>query len=80
MRIADFENAVEAKGNIDIDEVKVNHGQVRQCYGHTETVLILWDQFGRAFSVGRKQGIDISECQVSEKEYERDSRFDLTFV
>lgn len=52
MKTEDFEKAIDALGcSVHIDEMKLHGSHVRQCLGHTDTFLILWDNIGRAFGI-----------------------------
>lgn len=80
MRVNDFETAISALGvSVHIDEMKLRGSHVRQCLGHTDTLLILWDDCGRAFS------IDVSDCQDPQHDdyevwdYRRNKQFNLKF-
>ena len=81
MKVEDFEKAVDALScSVHIDEMKLRGSHVRQCLGHTDTLLILWDDGGRAF------GIDVSDCHDPQHEdyntWDYDRRmtdFDLKF-
>ena len=85
MRVQDFEQAIEALNcNIEIDEMKIRHGQVRQVNGHTSGLKVVWDELGRAFSMPFDQDaeefIDVdSGSIVNGRRLERDSNFDLKF-
>ena len=51
MKVRDFERAIDAlSADITIDEMKLRHSDVRQVNAHTDNQLIVWDEYGRAFS------------------------------
>ncbi len=83
MRIEDFEKAIDAKHlGLIIDEIKLAKGQVRVCYGHVGSTLIMWDEQGLAYSVEycAEDGEDIdndTHDKVSDSVYNRDDSFDL---
>lgn len=85
MKTEDFEKAIDALGyKIDIDEMKLKGGQVRECYGHLGCVLLMWDGSGFAYSVAHdtknKGKIDHdTHDAVPIGCYNRDSLFDLKF-
>lgn len=88
MKAKDFEKAIDAlKADITIDEMKLRHSDVRQANAHTDTQLIVWDEFGRAFSATKKSesemflvdGEDGSTVGMSGIPVERDKSFDLKF-
>lgn len=52
MKIEDFEKAIDALNRgIEIDEIKLQNGQVRFVYGHTDSRLLLWNWIGLAYSL-----------------------------
>lgn len=52
MKIKDFEEAIDALNcGIEIDEIKLQHGQVRFVCGHISSRLLLWDCIGLAYSL-----------------------------
>ncbi|MBO5058003.1 MAG: hypothetical protein J6C05_08890 [Prevotella sp.] len=85
MKTEDFEKAIDALGyKIDIDEIKINGGQVRMCFGHTGSTLIMWDNYGIAYStewnIEEDGEIDHdTHDRVSDSCYNRDENFDLKF-
>ena len=88
MKTIDFEKAIKTLCvDIIIDEVKLRHSNVRQVNAHTEDKLLVWDEYGRAFSANKdnKREIFFSENEDGNFEgqlgipLERDSSFDLTF-
>lgn len=51
MRTEDFEKAIDDLGlGIVIDEMKLNHGYVRQVTGHIDNEGIIWNAIGKGFS------------------------------
>lgn len=85
MRVSDFENAIVALNcNVDIDEMKLRGGHVRQAFGHTDSLKVVWDEVGRAFSMPIEQKkekfLDLdSKRFVYGCRLERDTAFDLKF-
>ena len=82
MKVEDFEKAVAAlDSNIVLDEMRINKGHVRMCYGHTGCTLIMWDETGQAYTVEYSDG-DVDQDthdMVSDGVYNRDENFDLKF-
>lgn len=88
MKTKDFERAILALGaGIVIDEMKMRHADVRQVNGHTDTLLIVWDEHGRGFSASKEsksdtfftedeEGVFVEKRGVS---ISRDASFDLKF-
>lgn len=88
MKVKDFEKAIDAlSADITIDEMKIHYSDVRQVYAHIDTMLIVWDEYGRSFSASKE-----GECQIFRTEEEdggivaksgvavtRDKSFDLKF-
>lgn len=81
MRTEDFEKAIDALNlGILIDEMKLNHGHVRQVTGHLENEGIIWNEKGEGFS---------TEFEMKEKDGElvgvfgksqgRNKMYDLKF-
>lgn len=88
MKTADFEKAILALGDdIVIDEMKLRHSNVRQVNGHTDKLLIVWDEYGRGFSTGKSkkgeifftEGDNGKVTSVKGIPLERDTLFDLKF-
>jgi len=85
MKIEDFEKAINALNRgIEIDEVKLRGGHVRQAFGHTDCLKVVWDELGRAFSMPIEQKkekfLDLdSKRFVYGRRLERDTAFDLKF-
>lgn len=85
MKTEDFEKAIDALGyKIDIDEMKLKGGQVRMCFGHVGSTLIMWDNYGIAYStewnIEEDGEIDHdTHDRVSDSCYNRDENFDLKF-
>ena len=83
MRISDFEKSIEGLGcQVVLDEVKILHGHVRQCYGHQGQTLVMWDDLGRGFSYSFDKELseeDFGMMQEFKEEinYERDNVYDL---
>ena len=51
MKTKEFEKAIDALNlSIVIDEMKLNHGHVRQVTGHLENEGIIWNEKGESFS------------------------------
>ena len=82
MKIENFENAIGALNcAIEIDEFKLKDNQVRRCFAHGEHVLLMWNEFGRAFGLN----VDDDVCDSStyegydELDYERKAIYDLKF-
>ena len=54
MKVKDFERAIDALGtDVTIDEMKLCHSDVRQVNAHTDSLLIVWDECGKAFSANK---------------------------
>lgn len=88
MKVKDFERAIDALcANITIDEMKLHHSEVRQVNAHTDSQLIVWDEYGRASSASKKskpdifltEGEDGNIIGVSGIAVDRDKSFDLKF-
>ena len=85
MRVSDFENSIVALNcNVDIDEMKLRGGHVRQAFGHTDSLKVVWDEVGRAFSMPSNQEpevfIDLDTHQkMNGRRLQRDTAFDLKF-
>lgn len=82
MTIKDFETAIDAKNcGIAIDEMRlVLRGTVRQCFGHKDSTLIMWDGNGRGFSCQYDGEIDCdTHYNVPMESYNRDKVYDLEF-
>ena len=74
MKIYDFEKAVEnLNAGVVLDEMKIKGGHVGVCIGHTDTLHLEWDEFGRAY--GRRLVDDGEEGY----EIDRMPEFDLKF-
>ncbi len=51
MKTKEFEKAIDALNlGIVIDEMKLNHSNVRQVTGHLENEGIIWNEKGESFS------------------------------
>lgn len=88
MKIKEFEKAIDALcAGVTIDEMKLKHSNVRQVNAHTDSQLIVWDEYGRAFSAGKESeremfladGEDGNIIGMSGIAVERDKSFDLKF-
>lgn len=89
MSITFFEKAIEALcvQGLEIDEVKMkadSGGHVRQVNGHTDTLLVVWDELGRAFTTPKNRGteefVDLGSGKATfGKRLKRDNKFDLKF-
>lgn len=88
MKVKDFERAIDAlSADITIDEMKLRHSDVRQVNAHTTNQLIVWDDYGRAFSASKgcehemflTDGEDGNIVGMSGIPVERDKSFDLKF-
>lgn len=85
MGVKDFEQAIEALNcNIDIDEMRIRKSNVFQVTGHTESLKVVWDELGRAFSMPVGQDTEIFICLdsnrlLSGRRLQRDPDFDLKF-
>lgn len=88
MKVKDFERAIDALStDVTIDEMKLRHSEVRQVNAHTDSQLIVWDEYGRAFSAKREseremflaEGEDGNIVGMSGRAVERDKSFDLKF-
>lgn len=88
MKIKEFEKAIDALcAGVTIDEMKLKHSNVRQANAHTDSQLIVWDEYGRAFSAGKESeremfladGEDGNIIGMSGITVERDKSFNLKF-
>ena len=81
MKTKEFEKAIDALNlGIVIDEMKLNHSNVRQVTGHLENEGIIWNEKGESFS---------TEFELREKDgelvgvlgssLERNKMYDLKF-
>ena len=51
MKTKEFEKAIDALNlGIVIDEMKLNHSNVRQVTGHLENIGVIWNEKGEGFS------------------------------
>lgn len=88
MTTKQFETAINSAGGyITIDEMKLHgNGQVHEVLGHTSASYIVWDEFGRGYSVDKTaqrerfivaddEGVRIEEGYS----FMRDDVFDLNF-
>lgn len=82
MKVKDFEKAIEALGCVTIDSFNLRRGQVRVCLAHTDSDLLKFDGWGRAFSV---ESVHIPVCREDHEVYDEDEydqrrpSFDLEF-
>lgn len=81
MKTKEFEKAIDALNlGIVIDEMKLNHGHVRQVTGHLENEGIIWNEKGKGFSTefewSEKDGELVG---VFGKSQERNKMYDLKF-
>lgn len=85
MRVHDFERAIAALNcNVEIDEMKLHGGHVHQVFGHTDSLKVVWDELGRAFTmpVGQEMErfVDLDSRQIiNGRRLQRDPDFDLKF-
>jgi len=89
MRTGDFEKAIETLcvHGLEIDEIKMKAnggGQVWQVNGHTDTLTVVWDDSGRAYSTPKDQAVETfikmgSGKAVEGRRLKRDAEFDLKF-
>lgn len=89
MKTEDFEKAIDALcvQGLKIDEVKMktdSGGHVHQVNGHTDTLKVVWDGYGRAFTMTNDQEIEEfielgSGKAVNGRRLKRDAEFDLKF-
>lgn len=88
MKVEDFERAIDAlSADITIDEMKLRHSDVRQVNAHTDSQLVVWDEYGRAFSASKKSEREMFLADgeggnlvgMSGRAVERDKSFDLKF-
>ena len=83
MRTEDFEKAINDLGlGIVIDEMKLNHGHVRQVTGHLEKEGVIWNEKGEAFSTDfewRENKVDADLIGVLGSSLERNKMYDLKF-
>lgn len=89
MKTKDFEKAIEALcvQGLEIDEVKTKDesgGCVLQVNGHTDTLTVVWDELGRAFTTPKDQETEEfiefgSGKAIEGRRLKRDADFDLKF-
>lgn len=81
MKIKDYEQAIiDLSCGIVIDEFKLRKGHVRRCHGHMDSMLLMWDENGRAFSHWETEAREITQDthdSISESEYERNTVYDI---
>ena len=88
MRIKDFEKGIGTLcvQGLVIDEMKMkanSGGHVRQVNGHTVSLLVIWDELGRAFQLRRSRKVEFIEIgsgkAVTGRRLKRAPEFDLKF-
>ena len=83
MKTKEFEKAIDALNlGIVIDEMKLNHGHVRQVTGHLENEGIIWDEKGKGFSTEfewKEKKVDVDLIGVFGSSLERNKMYDLKF-
>lgn len=85
MKIEDFEKAIDALNRgIEIDEIKLQHGQVLFVHGHMSSRLLLWDCIGLAYSLDLPFPVDESVIHALQDTlihelYAVNPEFDLKF-
>ena len=88
MKIKDYEDAIGALNcDVEIDEFRVRKNQVRRCLAHLrqKPVLLMWDEFGHAFSITLLALDDKDEVtsefhdRYAESLFDRDTTYDLHF-
>ncbi|WP_455062406.1 4-hydroxybenzoyl-CoA thioesterase [Prevotella sp.] len=83
MKTKEFEKAIDALNlGIVIDEMKLNHGHVRQVTGHLENEGIIWNDKGEGFSTEfewRENKEDGDLVGVFGSSLERNKLYDLKF-
>ncbi len=86
MKVIDFEMAIDALGVSGLvkDEVSLRGGQVTRMHGHLGNLLIMWDDFGRAFTYTTCMKLSTTEPtqyhrKVAMKVFKRDTGYDLKF-
>lgn len=81
MKTKEFEKAIDALNlGIVIDEMKLNHSNVRQVTGHLENEGVIWNEKGEGFStefeMREKDGELVGVFGSSQ---ERNKMYDLKF-
>ena len=82
MKTKEFEKAIDALNlGIIINEMKLNHGHVRQVIGHLENEGIIWDEKGEGFSTEFewRENKDGYLVGVFGSSLERNKLYDLKF-
>ncbi len=85
MRVSDFEKAIAALNcNVEIDEMKLRGGHVHLVFGHTDSLKVVWDELGRAFTMPviqeMERFVDLDSRKiVNGRRLQRDPDFDLKF-
>ena len=81
MKTKEFEEKIdELNLGIVIDEMKLNHGHVRQVTGHLENEGIIWNEKGESFSTEFELREEDGELiGVFGSSLERNKMYDLKF-
>lgn len=81
MKTKEFEKAIDALNlGIVIDEMKLNHSNVRQVTGHLENEGIIWNEKGEGFSTEFELREEDGELiRVFGSSLERNKMYDLKF-
>ena len=83
MKTKEFEKAIDALNlGIVIDEMKLNHSNVRQVTGHLENEGIIWNEKGEAFSTDFEwieNKVDGDLIGVFGNSLQRNQSYDLKF-
>lgn len=81
MKTKDFEEKIdELNLGIVIDEMKLNHSNVRQVTGHLENEGIIWNEKGEGFSTEFELREEDGELiRVFGSSLERNKMYDLKF-
>ncbi len=83
MKTKDFEKAVAAlQADIFLDEVVLRRGNnVSAAYGHTTSLFVKWDEFGRGFTCLSPEDLTSRPCdpRMEAENWERSGVYDLQF-
>ena len=81
MKTKEFEKAINALNlGIVIDEMKLNHSNVRQVTGHLENEGIIWNEKGEGFSTEFElREKDGELVRIFGSSLERNKMYDLKF-
>lgn len=81
MKTKEFEKAIDALNlGIVIDEMKLNHSNVRQVTGHLENEGIIWNEKGEGFSTEFEWREEEGELiGIFGSSLERNKMYDLKF-